>query len=268
MHQEGVQRIVPRHQHHQGTLPAPSGPAGLLPERADGARKSGDHHRVEPGDVDTEFQRVGGGQPAQMSFGQRVFESAAVLGEISGAIGRHLLGHIRRDVVQPRPGGQRRQLRTPAGTHEGQRLRALRHQIGHDPRCLGSGGPSHRCAVLAEQIKAQRRFPQRHRARTMRGAVVGDLLDRLADELSRRRRGRGGRRAGEDDRRLYVRAGVTRTQPQQPAQHHRHVRAENPSIMVTFVDDDEPKRTQQHRPARMIAQHRQVDHVRIGEQPP
>ena len=47
----GVQRIVARHQHHQGVVPRrPARPA--CPERGPRAGEARDHHRIEPGDVD------------------------------------------------------------------------------------------------------------------------------------------------------------------------------------------------------------------------
>ena len=86
---------------------------------------------------------------------------------------------------------------------------------------------------------AQRRLPQRHRPGAVRRAVLGDLLDGLADQLRRRWRRvarwwrwRRSPSASEPGRR------VARAQPQQPAQHHRHVRAENASVVMAFVDDD------------------------------
>ena len=37
--------------------------------------------------------------------------------------------------------------------------------------------------------------------------------------------------------------------------------------MVTFVDDDKAQAAQEHRPTGMVSQQRQVNHVRVGEQP-
>ena len=55
----GVQRVVAGDQHRQGALPGPAGPAGLLPQRRPGAGPAGEQHRVQPGDVDAELERVG-----------------------------------------------------------------------------------------------------------------------------------------------------------------------------------------------------------------
>ena len=60
---------------------------------------------------------------------------------------------------------------------------------------------------------------------------------------------------------------VPRAQAQQAAQHHRHVGAENPSVVVAFIDHQVPQVAQEHRPPGVVAHHRQVDHVRIGEDP-
>ena len=86
-----------------------------------------------------------------------------------------------------------------------------------------------------------------------------------ADQLGGGGRRDGGRGAGEDHRRLESR--VARAQPQQPAQHHRHVGAENASVVMAFVDHDEAQVAQEHRPAGVVAQQRQVDHVGVGEDP-
>ena len=166
--QVGVQRVVARDQQDQRALPATAGPAGLLPERRDGAREAGQHHRVQAGDVDAEFERVGGGQPAQFAVGQRTFQRAAVLGEIAGAVGRHRVAQLRGDVLQACPRAQRGQLRSAPRPDEGQRARALGDQVGHHPGRLGARRTPHRCAVLADQVGAQRRLPQRDRARTLR----------------------------------------------------------------------------------------------------
>ena len=89
VHQIGVERIVTGDQHHQRALAATARSAGLLPERGNGSGETSQQHGVEPGDVDAEFQRVRGGQPAQFAVGQRILQRAAVLGEVTGAVGGH-----------------------------------------------------------------------------------------------------------------------------------------------------------------------------------
>jgi hypothetical protein len=45
------------------------------------------------------------------------------------------------------------------------------------------------------------------------------------------------------------------------------VGAENPAIVMAFVDDDELEVAQEHCPAGVVAQQRQMNHVGIGEDP-
>ena len=152
VNQVGVQRVISGDQNDQRALSAPTAPTSLLPERGDGARKSCQQHSVQPGDVDTQFQGVGGGQSAHRTFGQRPFDRAAVLGEIAGTIGGHCVPQMRRDVLQPRSGGEGDQFGPPPRSHEGQRPCALRHQVGQHSGRIGTRGTAHRRTVLTAQI--------------------------------------------------------------------------------------------------------------------
>ena len=183
MNKVGVQRIVAGDQHDQRALSPPSGPARLLPERRDAARKPGQHHRIEPGDVHTEFQSIGGGQPHQLTAGQRALECPAILGEVSGAVRRHPIRDFWRRVGEPRPRTQRGQLRAPPRPHERQRPRPFGHQVGHHARRLSARGAAHRRSVLAGHVGAQRGFPQRDGPRTVGRLVVGHFFDCLPDQL-------------------------------------------------------------------------------------
>lgn len=62
VHEEGIEWIVSGHEQDQGALGAASRAAGLLPERGDGAGEPGDHHGIEPCDVDAELERIRGGR--------------------------------------------------------------------------------------------------------------------------------------------------------------------------------------------------------------
>ena len=166
--QIGVQWVVARDQQNQRALPAPAGPSGLLPERRHGAGEAGKHDGVQPRDVDTEFEGVGTGQAAQIALGQCAFQRAPVLGEVTGAIGRHPARQLGRDVLQPRAGTQRGEFGAAAGPDERQRAGAFGDQVGHHPCRLGAGGTPYRCAVFADQVGAQRGLPQRDGARTLR----------------------------------------------------------------------------------------------------
>ena len=166
--QVGVQRVVAGDQHDQRALAPPARPAGLLPERGDRSGEPGEHHRVQAGDVDTQLQRVGGGQAAQSPLGQGALQRGAVLGEVTGPIRRHRLGQRWCDVVQPRPCGQRSEFRTTPRPDERQGLRSLGDQVGHHACRLRTGGAAHGRAVLPGQIGPQRGLPQRHRPRPLR----------------------------------------------------------------------------------------------------
>ena len=127
MHQIGVERVVARHEHQQGALPASSGPAALLPERRDGTGEAGDDHRVQTGDVDAQFERIGRGDAQQGAVGQIGFEFAPILGQIPCAIGGDASYQLRIDVGENSLGTQRGHLGSASGPHECQSARAL-HQ--------------------------------------------------------------------------------------------------------------------------------------------
>ena len=131
MHQIGVERVVAGDEHHQSALAAPARPPGLLPERRDRARKARQHNSVQSGDVDTEFERIGRRHATQSPVGQRAFQCAAILGQVSRPVGGHRCGQLRVGLRQPRPGAQRRQLRAASGPHERQSSCALGDQVGH-----------------------------------------------------------------------------------------------------------------------------------------
>ncbi len=95
VHEIGVERVVAGDQHHQRAFAAAPGTTGLLPERGDRARVSGDDHRVEAADVHAEFEGVGGGDAEQLAVGEGALEAAAVVGQVPGAVGGHPLGQGR-----------------------------------------------------------------------------------------------------------------------------------------------------------------------------
>ena len=168
VHQIGVQRIVAGDEDHERALASPAGPAGLLPERRHRPRESRQQHRIQPGDVDTQLERVRGRQSAQFTVGQGTFQLAPVLGEVARPVGGHGVAQLRRDVIESGLCAQRRQLRTAPGPDERQRPRSLSNQIGHHAGGFGARRMSHRRAVLAQQVGAQFGLPQRHRSRTVR----------------------------------------------------------------------------------------------------
>ena len=145
--QIGVQRIVAGDQHHQRTLAAPARAAGLLPERRDRPGKTGEHHRVQPGDVDAQLQRVGGGQAAQPALGQGTLQRAAVLGEITGPVRRHRCATAPercRPAAPGRPARSVRQRAANARTSGSALPRRSGRPSPAPPRRRRNGAPAHR----------------------------------------------------------------------------------------------------------------------------
>ena len=56
---------------------------------------------------------------------------------------------------------------------------------------------------------------------------------------------------------------VVRHQTSQPAQHHRHVRAEDASTDVRLVHHDQRQPEEEVRPSRVVGQQGEVEHVRV-----
>ena len=82
-----------------------AGPARLLPQRGQGARVAGEQHRVQPGHVDAELQRVGGGQAEQRAVEQRLLQGAPLLAQVAGPVGGHPVAELGHRLVQ-RPAGR------------------------------------------------------------------------------------------------------------------------------------------------------------------
>ncbi len=171
--QVGVERVVAGHQHHQRLVAASAGPAGLLPERGPGAGEARHDHGVQPGDVDTELQRVRGGDPEQVAADQRGLQRPPLLRQVAAAVGRHPR-HQRRVHLGEHPlRAERRQLRTPPRADEGQRAGALDDEVGQHPARLRAGGAAHRRTVLPGQLVEQGRLPQRDGPARRGRPVVG-----------------------------------------------------------------------------------------------
>jgi hypothetical protein len=178
VHQVGVERVVPGHEHHQRGVRGAPGPAGLLPERGPGAGEARHQHGVEPGDVDAQLEGVGGGHPDQVPPGERGLQRAALLGQVAAAVGRDPRGQVRVDLAEQPLGLHGGELRAPPRPHEGERAGVLHDEVGEHPRALGTGGAAHGRAVLAARAGQQRRLPQHDGAPGPRGGVVGDGPDR------------------------------------------------------------------------------------------
>lgn len=157
--EEGVQRVVTGHQHGQRPLPGPPCPARLLPQRGPCARVPGDHHGVQTGDVEAEFEGVRRREAEEVAGVQGAFQGTALLGEVTAPVRRHPPGQGAVDLGQTLLGDHRDQLRATPGADEGDRAHALHREVGEQVGGFRGGRPADRCALLALQF-GQRRFPQ------------------------------------------------------------------------------------------------------------
>ena len=257
----GVERVVAGDQHRERVLPGAPGAAGLLPQGGAGTGPAADDHGVEAGDVDTQLQRVGGGEPDEFPRPQRLLQRAPLLRQVPGAVGGDPGRQVGRDLGEGALGAERDGLGAAPRPYEGQRLEVLDDEVGEQVGGLGGGGAAHGGVVFAAQL-GQRRLPERERRRAARRGVVGDLRDGQAGEPGGGRARVGGGRRGEDEDGL---GAVPRAHPPQPAQDLRDVGAEDAAVVVRLVDDDVAQAAQVRRPAGVPGQDRAVQHVGVGQ---
>ena len=86
-----VQRIVHADQEAEGFLFAPPAAPGLLPGAGDAAGIAGQHGSFQVADIDAHFQGGGGHHPHQFAAEKLFLDLAAVLGQVTGAVGLDLL---------------------------------------------------------------------------------------------------------------------------------------------------------------------------------
>ena len=264
--QVGVHRVVAGDHDHQRPLPASARAPGLLPERRHRPRETGLHHRVEPADVDAQLQGVGGGHSEQIAVVEAALDLAAVLGQVAGAVGLDAVADVAAAALcQALPHAQRDGLGRAPRPRERQRPGAVDEQVRHDVGGLRHGGPAHGRAVLAGQVGQQAGLPQGDGAFADRRAVVEHRLHGLADQPRGLRRRIGRRRGGEHHRRVRA---VVAGHAQQAPQDQRDVGAEYPAVGVALVDDDVLQLPQHPRPPLVPGEHADVQHVRVGEDPP
>ncbi len=146
VHQVGVQRVVPGHQHRESLLAGASGPARLLPQRRPGARISADHDRVQPDQVDPQLQGVRRGQTEQLAVQQRPLQLATLLAQVAGPVRGHPVAEPRHRLVEAAPGAGRHHLGAPAGADEGQRAYPGGDGVGEQV----GGLPQRRAANLGQ----------------------------------------------------------------------------------------------------------------------
>ena len=130
VHQVGVERVVPRHQYGERLVAGAPGPPGLLPQRRAGAGPAADQHRVQPDQVDAEFERVRGGEAEQVAVQQRPFQLAAFLAQVAGPVGGHPVAQPGHRLVERPPGVRGDHLGAPAGPYESERAYPLDHAVG------------------------------------------------------------------------------------------------------------------------------------------
>src|SRR5207244_774763 len=90
-HEVLVERVLGGDQDRK-PVPAPAGPAPLLPERRDRAREADGDRAVEEADVDSQLQRVRGGHAGQLAFDPTALDLAALAGRLPGAVGSEPFG--------------------------------------------------------------------------------------------------------------------------------------------------------------------------------
>ncbi len=264
MDQVGVQRVVPSDENHKGSLPTPAGAPGLLPHGCQRPGVPGQQCGVEPGDVDTELESVGGGDAQQRPIAQRLFELPAFLGQVTAAVGRDAVDQLWSGVAQPTSRRHGRLFCAVSRADESQRACFRRDQIGHHPGDLVRRGPAHRCPVLAFRVRHDGRLPQHEVGAGARGSVPGHCGNRRSDESRREVSRVGDRCRGQHENRIRT------VQPGQPAQspdHQRDVRSEHSAVGVAFVDHHELQPPQHPGPTGVRRQDPAVEHVRIGQNP-
>ncbi len=183
VHQIGVQRVVAGDEDDQRALAATASAARLLPEGRDGTGEPGQHHRIQARDVDTQFERVRGGESAQAALRESAFERSAIFCQVAGAVRRDQFLQLWCDVGKARAGTQCGELRAAPRSDEGQRARTLGDQVGHHPRSLSARRTPYRSTVFADEVGPKRWLPQSYRATALRGPVVGHLDDALSEEF-------------------------------------------------------------------------------------
>ena len=159
--QIGIHRLVAGDEHYERALPAAAGAPCLLPKACDGPRETGRDHGIETSDVDAQLEGGGGGDTEQGGVIKRALQLAAVLGQVTSAIGGDALGKIGPAKATGEHLGRTHghDLGRAARTHKGHGARALGDEGGHHLGRLGGGGAAHRSPVLALGPLDKTRFP-------------------------------------------------------------------------------------------------------------
>ena len=251
--EELVERVLAGDQHREARC-ATSGPPPLLPQRRDRPGKADRDRAVEEADVDAELERVGGRDAEELPLHQAPLDVPPLLGCVAGAIRRKPLRGRDVDSLDGEPVDEFRRL---AALREADRPETARRELREEPR-----GLAQRARPLAELRVEERRVPDDDLPLGLRGRVPLDdgrplSGERLREVARVRDRGRG----EQELRARVVHAG----EPAQAPQHVGDVRAEDATVDVRLVDDDEAQVVQDVAPAVVVREHADVEHVRVRE---
>ncbi len=258
----GVERVVARDQHAERVAAAASGPAHLLPEGRAGAGEAGEQHGVEPGDVDAELERVGGGQPGEPA--RRAAPPRARAAPRAGS---------RRGRPRPgRPGTGR--PRRAVGARSGPPSRP-RGATARRPGCAAASS-TRSVSRSATSLVAERRTGApfsptpgtnggSHRASAARPRGEPSSVTARDVEPGEPSGGGGGLGHGGRGQHEGGVGAVERRDPPEPPQDLGDVGAEDAAVVVALVDHDVAQGPEEARPAGVPGQQRAVQHVGVGE---
>ena len=163
-----VELILAGHEHPQPQA-APPRAAPLLPQRCHPSGKADADGAVQQADVHAQLERAGGDHAQQPALGQPGLDLAALLGGVSGAVGRDPRRQLGRVQQQALAGVAVHQLAGLARLREHDRAQPARDQPHHQ-RC----GLAQRAGADAQLGVQQRRVPDAHVALGGRRPVLVD----------------------------------------------------------------------------------------------
>src|SRR5439155_6605741 len=108
-HEVLVERVLGGDQDRE-PVPAPAGTAPLLPQRRDRPRKADGDRAVEESDVDSQLERVRGGDAEQVTLDEAALDLTPLGRGVAGAVGSEPLGDLRIDALAREPVDQLRAL--------------------------------------------------------------------------------------------------------------------------------------------------------------
>ncbi len=251
--EELVEAVDPGHEPRGRPAAAPARPH--ICRRLAGPREPGADRRVEL-PMSIELERVGRNHRQQVAAGEPRLYLPPLLRCVAGPVGSDPLGRSprpRRSSSSPVKrwiSSTRKQLPTK------QIVRAPSDEVGS--MSAASARTERRGAAGAI---GERRVPHRDPARGLRRAVGVDQLELGGDEALGELERVGDRRRGQMN---LVRA-VHTGHPAQPPEHVGDVGAEDAAVDVRLVDDDEAELRDELRPALVMGEQADVDHVGVRQ---